>query len=300
VVRSGDTAFGLTAIKVMFLLGLALTVFGLSGGHVANYAALNEGGDCTGVSASARGGFAGFGAAVLGALWAFDGWSNVAPMVGELKDPMRNAPRAFLGGLGVVAFVYLLVTASYLYALTPTQIASVAPTSTVATEVLRGFLGPAAVAMLALAMAVSAFGSQQASALAGARIGYAMAADGGLPRSLAALSAHTASPTRAIWAQASLASVLALSGSFDALTDGAMVGVWFFVGLSVVAIYVIRAREPDTRGIFRCPGYPLMPAVFLLVVAAVLLTTLMANPSTALVSGLLIAAGLPVYQWMQR
>ena len=99
-------------------------------------------GTCEGVAASARGGIAGFGAAMLGALWAYDGWNNVAPLAGEIRDPQRNLPRAFIGGTLLVAALYLFVNAAYYYALTPLQIASVPQISSVATEVLKRFLGP--------------------------------------------------------------------------------------------------------------------------------------------------------------
>ena len=81
---------------------------------------------------------------MLGALWAYDGWNNVAPLAGEIRDPQRNLPRAFVGGMLVVAFLYVFVNLAYFYVLTPAQVASVATTSSVATEVLRRYLGPAA------------------------------------------------------------------------------------------------------------------------------------------------------------
>jgi APA family basic amino acid/polyamine antiporter len=103
---------------------------------------LNESGlagTCEGVAGSARGGIAGFGAAMLGALWAYDGWQNVAPLAGEVRDPQRNLPRAFVGGTLAVAALYLLVNLAYFYALTPVQIASVPASSSVATQVMQRF-----------------------------------------------------------------------------------------------------------------------------------------------------------------
>jgi len=300
VARGGQTAFGLTSIKVAFLLCFALAVMLVGHGDAAHFGQSNEGGLCEGVVSSARGGLAGLGAALLGALWAYDGWSNVAPLMGELRDPGRNAPRVFVGGMLVVGSLYVLVTLSYFYVLSPTQIASVPVSSSVGTEVLRQFLGPAAVTVLACVLMLSAFSSQQASALAGARIGFAMARDGLFFRSLADLSPSTRSPVKAVLAQASWATVLAVSGTFDTLTDAAMFGAWIFYGLAVSTLFVFRRTAPDAPRPYRCWGYPLLPALFLLVVAGVIVNTFIATPRQAILGVALMLLGLPFYAYWSR
>src|SRR6202011_2111177 len=105
-------------------------------------------------------------------LWAYDGWNNIAPLPGEIRDPQRNLPRAFVGGMLVVASLYLFVNVAYYYAMTPVEIASVPANSSVATEVLRRFLGPIAVSMTAVALMISSFGSLHASVLANSRVPY--------------------------------------------------------------------------------------------------------------------------------
>ena len=146
---------------------------------------------------------------MLGALWAYDGWQNVAPLAGEVRDPQRNLPRAFVGGTFIVAALYLFVNVAYYYALTPLEIAGVPLSSSVATEVLKRFMGPMAVSMMAVALMVSSFGALHASVLANSRIPFAMARDGLFFKSLARLSPRTNVPVRAILAQAAWASVLA-------------------------------------------------------------------------------------------
>src|SRR5215210_5645569 len=102
----------------------------------------NDGGACTGVSAGARAGLEGFGEAMLGALWGYDGWNNLTLVAGEVKNPQRNIPLALIGGMLLIITLYVFVNIAYFYAMTPTQIASVPTSSSVAAEVARTFLGP--------------------------------------------------------------------------------------------------------------------------------------------------------------
>lgn len=300
VTRGGETAFGLTSIKVAFLLCLALAAFLFGHGSSAHFAQSNHGGACEGVAASARFGLAGLGAGALGALWAYDGWSNVAPLMGELRDPNRNAPRVFIGGMLVVGTLYVLVTISYFYVLSPTEIASIPLSSSVGTEVLHRFLGPAAVTTLACMLMLSAFSSQQASALAGARIPYAMARDGLYFRRLGDLSPATRSPVKAIVTQAAFATVLTLSGTFDSLTDAAMIGAWLFYGLAASTVFVFRRTAPQAPRPYRCLGYPVLPAVFVLLAAVVVLNAFVATPRTALLAAGAMLLGLPFYAYWSR
>lgn len=300
VTRGGETAFGLTSIKVAFLLCLALAAFLFGHGSAAHFVESNQGGVCEGVAGSARAGLAGLGAATLGALWAYDGWNNVAPLMGELRDPNRNTARVFIGGMLVVATLYVLVTVSYFYVLSPTQIASVPTSSSVGTEVLHRFLGPAAVTTLACMLMLSAFSSQQTSALAGARIPYAMARDGLYFRRMAQLSPNTRSPVNAVLTQAGLATVFALSGTFDSLTDAAMIGAWLFYGLAASTVFVFRRTAPQMARPYRCPGYPILPALFLLAAAGVIVNSFVATPRTALLAAAVMLLGLPFYAYWSR
>ncbi len=236
---------------------------------------------------------------MLGALWAYDGWNNVAPLAGEIRDPQRNLPRAFVGGMVVVAALYLFVNAAYFYALSPLRIASVPPSSSVATEVLRQFLGPAAVSLTAVALMVSSFGSLHASVLANSRIPFAMARDGLFFRALAVLSRRSV-PARAILAQAAWGSVLALSGSYDALTDSVVFVSWVFYALSAGSLFVFRVRLPDAERPYRVVGYPAVPLVFLFVSAALLVNTFIAAPRQAVQGVLVLVAGLPFYAYWSR
>jgi basic amino acid/polyamine antiporter, APA family len=299
VTAGGRAALVLTVAKVALVLGVGLAAFALGQGDWAHLSGSGLSGTCEHVEASARGGFAGFGAAMLGALWAYDGWNNVAPLAGEIRDPQRNLPRAFVGGMLVVGALYLFVNLAYFYALTPEQVASVPAASSVATEVLSRFLGPTAVALVAVALMVSSFGSLHASVLANSRIPYAMARDGLFFHALAKLS-RTNVPAKAIVAQAAWGSVLAMSGTYDSLTDSVIFASWLFYGLSTAALFVFRKTMPDTPRPYRALGYPVIPVIFLGVTAALLINTFVAAPRQALQGVAVLIAGLPFYWYWSR
>jgi APA family basic amino acid/polyamine antiporter len=295
VTAGGRTALVLTIAKVALVFGVGAGAFLLAPGSFAHLAQSGAAGTCESVATSARGGVAGFGAAMLGALWAYDGWNNVAPLAGEIRDPQRNLPRAFIGGMLVVGLLYVFVNLAYFYVLTPEQVASVSGTSSVATEVLRRYLGPAAVSLTAVALMVSSFGSLHASVLANSRVPFAMARDGLFFSSVAHLSARANVPARAIILQAAWASVLAVSGSYDSLTDSVIFASWLFYGLSATSLFVFRRTLPDAPRPYRALGYPWVPILFVLVTTALLINTFIAAPREALRGVAVLLAGLPLY-----
>ena len=300
VTSGGRTALALTLAKVLLILGVAVSALIFAPGDWSHLSGSGLGGSCEGVAAGARGGYAGFGAAMLGALWAYDGWSNVAPLSGEIRNPQRNLPRAFIGGMLVVGSLYLFVNLAYYYALTPLEIATVPKSSSVATEVLQRFMGPIAVSMTAVALMVSSFGSLHSSVLANSRVPYAMARDGLFFRALARLSPRSNVPARAIVAQASWGSVLALSGSYDALTDSVVFASWLFYGLSTGSLFIFRRTMPDAPRPYRALGYPVVPVIFLIVTAALLINTFIAAPNEAFRGVAVLLAGLPLYWYWSR
>jgi basic amino acid/polyamine antiporter, APA family len=300
VSTGGRTALVVTIAKVALVVCIGVGAFVLAPGAFSHFGESGLGGRCDDVAASARGGIAGFGAAMLGALWAYDGWNNVAPLAGEIRDPQRNLPRAFIGGTLLVAGLYLFVNAAYYYVLTPLQIASVPQISSVATEVSKRFLGPTAVAFMAVAMMISSFGSLHASVLSNSRIPYAMAREGLFFKGLARLSARSSVPVRALLAQGAWASLLAISGTYDTLTDSVIFASWLFYGLVAGALFVFRSTLRDTPRPYRAPGYPIIPIVFLLATAALIVNTFIATPRQALYAATTLIAGLPFYWYWSR
>ncbi len=300
VTATGGAATLLTILKVLTVIGVGVGAFALGSGDFGNFTSSAAGGTCEGVEASAMGGIAGVGAAMLGALWAYDGWNNVAPLCGEVKDPQRNLPRMFIWGTLLVIILYVGVNAAYFYVLSPAAVASVSATSSVATEVLASFAGPFAVTFMAAALMLSSLGSLHSSILANSRVPYAMAADGMFFKPLAKLSPRTRVPVNAVLAQAGWASVLAISGTFDTLTDSVVFASCLFYALSAAAVIVFRMREPDLPRPFRTWGYPFTPIVFVLVSAALLASALYATPKQALLGVGVIALGVPFYFYWSR
>ena len=276
---SGGVATFLSGIKIalVLLVGIGAFLFARS----ADWSHLlmsNVGGTCEGVSAAARFGFGGFIAAMLGALWAYDGWNNVTLVAGEVQNPGRNLPRALIGGTILIIALYLLANVAYFYALSPTEIASISATkSSVATEVAKQFLGPLAISFIAAALLSSTFGTLHTSILTGARVPYAMAHDGLFLRSLSRVSPRTRVPTGALVVQAIWACILVVmfSSSFDILTDYAIFGLWIFYGLVTAGVFILRRKMPDAERPYRAWGYPVVPVLFLLATVLILGTTLL-------------------------
>jgi APA family basic amino acid/polyamine antiporter len=300
VAVGGQVASTMAVAKILLISGLGVAALTLGGGSWAHFEQSGALGACEGVPAAARGGFAGFGAAMFAALWAYNGWNETSYVAGEVRDPQRNLPIAFIAGIGIVMALYCFVNLAYAYVLPPLAIASVALSSSVATEVAATFLGPAAVKIVSAALVVSIFSALQVMTLLAARVPYAMALDGLFLKWLAELSPRTRVPVRALWLQAAWACVLVLSGSFDALTDYAMFAILGFVAMVTASVFVLRRRDPDGVRPYRTWGYPVTPALFLLVTALLLVNTISTAPRQALAGLGLLALGLPFYWYWTR
>jgi APA family basic amino acid/polyamine antiporter len=296
---NGRTATILTAVKIALVLFVGLGAFILADGNWGNFSLGGETGACEGVPDSAKLGVSGFGAAMLGALWGYNGWAIIASMGGEIKDPGRTIPRALIGGTLVVITLYLLINAAYFYVLTPAEVASVAESSSVAGEAASRFFGPGAAAIMSAGLMISAYGTLHTTLLTGPRIPYALSKAGMLPAGLAHISKHGV-PAVAILTIGAWSVVLSVSGTFDILTDMYIFILWIFFGLSGGAVLVLRRTMPDLERPYRVWGYPFVPVLFLLVTVFLLVNTLMATPSRALAGIILIILGLPVYEYFRR
>jgi basic amino acid/polyamine antiporter, APA family len=296
----GRVASTMAVAKVVLITGLGTAALVFGGGTWAHLGQSGALGTCEGVPAAARGGLSGFGAAMFAALWAYNGWNETSYVAGEVKDPQRNLPLAFIAGIGIVAAMYVFLNFAYAFVLPPAVIASVSGSSSVATEVAATFLGPASVKIVAGALVVSIFSALQVMTLLGARVPFAMASDGLFLPWLAELSPATRVPVRALLLQGLWASVLVVSGSFDTLTDYAMFAILGFVAMVTASVFVMRHRDPEMPRPYRTWGYPLTPALFLVVTALLILNTLVTAPRQAAAGLALIALGLPFYWYWTR
>ncbi|HSS21484.1 MAG TPA: amino acid permease [Pyrinomonadaceae bacterium] len=296
---TGHVASFVTILKVIVVLGVGVAAFFYQDGSWGHLSAVNSGGICEGVSVTG-GGFAGFAAAMLGALWAYDGWNNVSYMAGEVKHPDRNLPLALIASMLIIITLYVIVNISYYYVMTPTEVANVSATTSVAAESIRRVLGPVALSLMAGVMLLSSWGSLQTSILGTARIPYAMARDGVFFQSLCRVSKNTRVPIIALIVQCFWAAVLAVSGKFDQLTDLAIFAFWLFYGMVTASVFIFRKNEPNAPRPYKTWGYPVVPAVFVLVTIYLIGFTLINAPLLSAIGLIIILAGLPVYWYFTR
>jgi APA family basic amino acid/polyamine antiporter len=303
---SGQLATYFTVIKIALILLVGFGAFLLADGNFAHFGMLNSGGTCESVAASATYGVAGysfaagFGAAMLGALWGYDGWNNLTLIAGEVKNPQRNIPIALIGGTILIILLYVFINIAYFYVLDPTQVASVSKDSSVAREVSIRFLGAGAIVLMTVGLMASSIGTLHTSILTGARVPYAMAQDGLMFQSLGRLSEGTRVPIGALIVQGIWACLLAISGSFDTLTDYVIFGSWLFYALVTASVFVFRKKFPDAERPYKAFGYPVVPILFLLVAGWLLINTMWTNPFQAFAGIFLIAMGLPVYYYLTK
>ena len=213
-------------------------------------------------------------AAMLGALWAYDGWNNISYMAGEVKHPDRNLPLALIASMLIIIAALCDRERQLLLRDEPDRGGERSATSSVAAESIRRVLGPLAVTLMAGVMMLSSWGSLQTSILGTARIPYAMARDGVFFQSLARVSKDTKVPIISLIVQGVWAAVLALSGTFDQLTDMAIFAFWLFYGMVAASVFVFRKREPDAARPYRTWGYPVVPAIFVLLTIYLIVFTI--------------------------
>jgi APA family basic amino acid/polyamine antiporter len=312
VSMSGQIAAALTFVKIALVIFVGLGAFlFITGGSFANFSLMNTGGACEGVNDAVRVGSAeytflgGFGAAMLAALWGYDGWDNLSFVAGEVKNPNRNIPIAIIGSVVIVILLYVGVHVAYFYILDPTAIASVSKDSSVAMSVVSKFFGGdvlslatgVAVAIFTVGLMLSSLGTLHTSILSASRIPYAMARDKMMFGVFDKLSVN-AVPVNGVIFQGIWASILALSGSFDTLTDYVIFGSWIFYALIGSSIFVFRRKYPDMPRPYRAFGYPVVPIVYLLVAGWLLVNTIMTAPTQSLIGIVLILLGLPVYYYL--
>ena len=236
-------------------------------------------------------------AALGAALWAYDGWEDLNLVGSEVKDPHRNFPRALVGGVSFVALIYLLFSAACLKVL---PFDSVANSQHVASDVVERVIGHGVAFWITLAMVISALGSMNSSILSGARVPYAMARDRIFFKVANGIHPRYRTPGRALIFQGILASVMALTGTFEELTNLFIFAGWSFYGLAVVALFRLRKLEPNLERPYRCWGYPWVPGLFVLGALVLTVNLLLVRPGRSTIGLLLILAGLPFYGYWTR
>ncbi len=242
--------------------------------------------------------FAGFIAALVGALWAYDGWNNVGMVASEVKNPQRNLPLALIGGtLGVIA-VYMLANWAYFRVLSPGEVGA---HKLVAAEMMQRVGGSAGASAVSIAAMISIFAALNGSILTGARVPYAAARDGLFFRSAARVHPAFHTPGVSILMLSAWSSVLVLSGKYEELFDFVVFGSWILYAMATASVFVLRRKRPDLPRPYRTFGYPAVPLLFLAGATILEISTLWAKPRESVAGIILILLGLPFYfYWRAR
>jgi basic amino acid/polyamine antiporter, APA family len=298
VTIGGRVQFILTLAKVLAIVAIAAGVFFFAPSATWEHLRAPPG-------APAWRGFPAFGAAMLAALWAYDGWNNMPMAAGEVRHPGRNIPRALIAGMALVLLVYGALNLAYCYALPIGEIASSSSTLhgaalPVASKAAQTFMPRFGAQWVAVAALLSTIGVLNGSILTGARIPYAMARDGLFFACFARLGERSAVPVAAILLQGLWAAVLVVSASFDQLTDCVIFAGMIFYAVTTSAVFVLRRKLPDAPRPYKTLGYPVVPALFVAVAIWLLINTLRTNPVESAAGLGLTGLGLPVYFWQRR
>ena len=234
------------------------------------------------------------GLALVSVLWAYDGWADLSFAAGEVKEPQRNLPRAIIFGTLALIALYVLTNLAYLYVL---PIESIRQSRLVAADTMMALFGRVGVVLVSVFVMISSFSSLNGSMLASPRVFFAMADDGLLFQAIAKVHPRYKTPYVAILLAAVLGMGLVMSRSFERLTDTFVLAIWPFYAVGVAAIYRLRRDRPDLPRPYRAIGYPVVPAIFILSVAAFVVNALINDTTNSVITFALILAGLPVYQF---
>lgn len=289
---SASVQVGLTALKIISIAAIVVTLVFFTPAHTSPS------------PAAVWPGMVSFSAAILAALWAYDGWNNLPMLGAEVRNGRKNLPLALAIGMAVVIFVYLALNAAFFRVLDfseVTQLTAVGRSAQtpVATAALSHSIAGASVKVIAAVLVVSALGAMNGSILSSARVPYAMARDGVFFRPLATLSPKRSIPVISTLTQGGIAVILAASGTFDQLTDSVVFISWIFYALTASTLFHFR-RQKTAHAAFLSPFYPVLPVMFIVLSAGLTVYTVLAQPALTLLGLGIVTAGIPLYFWFAR
>lgn len=292
----GRLQVGLATIKVLAVLGIVAGAFAAArGGSWAHFAQHAPGGAITA---------SGFGAALVGAVWAYSGWSYLPMAAGEIRNPGRNVPRALIGGTVIVIVLYLAINAAYFFALPADVVAGANSTlhrgaPAVAALAVGSFLGSDATKFAALVFIIATLGTLNGGLLSNSRVLFAMARTRQFFPLFGRVTRRSHAPGWALGAFAVWGSVLATSGTYDQLSDLAVFGFMLFFALTTTAVFRLRATQPGRPRPYRVTGYPLVPLAYVAGTTWMIANTVATEPAQALGALVFLALGVPVYAWFR-
>jgi APA family basic amino acid/polyamine antiporter len=237
-------------------------------------------------------------AALIATLWAYDGWNDLTMVAGEVRRPERSLPCALIGGLFIVGALFMATNAAIQYILPAAQIAASERPAVAALTVVAG---PAGAGFVAAAMALSIFVTLNGTIMSGARVPFAAARDRLFFQQFAHINPRFQSPSTSLVIQAILSTILLLFLSrFQQFFELAVFAEWLFYMLTATTVFVYRRTCPNTPRPYRVWGYPVLPAIFVLCAAAVLVASYLSNLKGSLLGTALILLGLPVLWFVRR
>jgi APA family basic amino acid/polyamine antiporter len=284
--ESANVQLVLTWLKGLLIVVIAGFCFFAAGNHGAwhNFATSFGG---------ARGGFPGFMIALIAALWAYDGWSDVSQMAGEVQQPQRAMPVALIGGVAIVGALYMVTNAAIQYVLPAFAIAGADRPTVDAMRIVAGNWGAG---LVTVGMSVSMAATFVGSSLSGARVTFAAARDGLFFEWLAHVNRRFRTPDASLIVQAVLTTLLLLLvGRFQALFSLAIFANWLFYGLTVSTVFIFRRRDDPAKRPFSMVGYPLLPAVFILAALVLVVFSVENDPRNSLAGLAVILLGVPLH-----
>lgn len=289
--QSSDLQNWMTAVKVGSIVLMSVVLLFLartSAGTVANVRSAGSDGHL----------WSGFGLAMLGVLWAYEGWQYATFSAGETIDPQHNFPRAFFIGLTALVAVYLFANLGYLAALTPSALAA---SKSAAAAAVANVVGPGSAELIAIAIAISIFGAVNGIILTSSRVYYAMAKDGLFFQKLAEVHPRFRTPAFAVISGSVWAAILAATGTFEQLFTYTVFTGWIFYGIAAASIFVYRRKRSDQPRPYSVPFYPWTPLLFIAAAAALVANTIFAQPRLAAIGLGIVFLGAPVYLvWRAR
>jgi len=287
--RSADVQNWSTGIKVGTLLVMAVALV-LSG---RGFGSSSESAWPQSLTPSL---LSGMGLAMIGVLWAYEGWQYVTFSAGEALDPQRTFPRAIVAGTAALIAIYVFANVGYFAALGD----QVARSDRVAAEAVGAVVGGGAAKLIALVILISIFSATNGLTITAPRVYFAMARDGLFFKRLAEVHPRFGTPAVAIVAGSAWSMVLALSGTFEQLLTYVVFVGWIFYALGAICVFILRRTQPDTPRPFRVPGYPWTPVLFVIAAAALVANTIVTQPVRAAVGIGVSLLGVPIYAIWKR
>ena len=275
----------LTAFKVGLLVFIACWGFGRGAGDWSNFvpfASQQSGSDPPGTALAGG---------MVAAFFSLAGWWDMSKMAGEVRDPERTLPRALIIGVAVVTAVYILTSAVFLYLVPLSEVTS---DQTFAAQVGETLFGRSGGSVFSVIVIIAVLGSLICVMMAAPRVYYAMARDGLFLPGFAVLHPRFGTPARGIAVQAALGMVLVLSGTFDEILAYFIFVAVVFLALTIVGLLVLRSRSP-LFGVYRTPGYPVTPLLFLVPTLGLLVLLALGNPVRVFIGVAIVILGVPFY-----